>query len=149
MVVHLLTTEHEGHRITALPTDRVTRVEEHPPRATAFNKGPGPLFIGKGTDAILTDVLTQDGWATSEHTLATWRRTRTASEILAPLADRAWPYLHQVTPEQHNAGMTAACTAATRTAGPEGRLGASYRLYALVTQIGETRRDRPRVAHRP
>ena len=36
VVVQLLTTEHEGHRITASPADRVARVEEHPPHDRAL-----------------------------------------------------------------------------------------------------------------
>jgi hypothetical protein len=64
------------------------------------------------TDALLTDLLARCGWATHEHTLATWERTRTPSEVLAPLAGRVWPYLHQANPEQHAAGMAAAHWAA-------------------------------------
>jgi SAM-dependent methyltransferase len=108
-------------------------------RATAFASGPGPLFTGKGTDALLTDLLARRGWATHEHTLATWERTRTPCDVLAPLADRAWPYLHQANPEQHAAGMAAAHRAATHAAGPDGMLRCFHRLYlyALVTRIGD------------
>lgn len=106
-------------------------------RATAFANGPGPLFTGKGTDALLTDMLARSGWVTHEHTLASWKRTRTVSEVLAPIADRAWPYLHQAIPEQHAAGTAAAHRAATDAAGPDGRLYSSHRLYVLVTRIGD------------
>jgi ubiquinone/menaquinone biosynthesis C-methylase UbiE len=102
-------------------------------RQAAFADNPGPLIIGKGTDPLLTNLLTQRGWTTHEHTLAIWQHARTIDDLLAPLDARAWPYQHQATSTQHAAGMAAARQAA---AGLDGALAGTYRLYILVTAFG-------------
>jgi ubiquinone/menaquinone biosynthesis C-methylase UbiE len=118
------------------PTSLVDTAYRH----AAFADNPGPLIIGKGTDPLLTDLLAQRGWATHEHTLATWRHARTIDDLLAPLNARAWPYQHQATSTQHHAGMAAARQAATAAtaavAVADGVLTGTYRLYVLVTAIG-------------
>ncbi|GAA2254447.1 hypothetical protein GCM10010232_49430 [Streptomyces amakusaensis] len=83
-------------------------------RRAAFADGPRPLFHGKGTDRRVTDHLAALGRPTRIRTLAEFTQHRTAEQALDALADRAWPYQHQLTGPRHQHGMAAA----RRTAAP-------------------------------
>ncbi|MEV7928557.1 HAD family hydrolase [Kitasatospora sp. NPDC088779] len=77
-------------------------------RRAAFTDGPAPLITGKGTDHLITRHLADRGLATAETVLAQYTETRTPHQALNALAARAWPYQHQASEAQHEAGMAAA-----------------------------------------
>ncbi|WP_019061461.1 HAD-IA family hydrolase [Streptomyces prunicolor] len=85
-------------------------------RTAAFADGPLPLFQGKGTDQRVTAHLAVRGLDTTTRTLVTFARHREPAESVEALADRAWPYQHQLTDAAHERGMTAARAAAARVA---------------------------------
>ncbi|MFB7781418.1 HAD-IA family hydrolase [Streptomyces vinaceus] len=99
-------------------------------RQAAFADGLRPLFFGKGTDTRITDHLAARGRPTQDRTLAQFTQHRTAEQALAALADRAWPYQHQLTDPAHQDGMAAARQEAARL--PAG-VSVSYVLRALIT----------------
>ncbi|MFJ4774044.1 HAD-IA family hydrolase [Streptomyces uncialis] len=103
-------------------------------RRAAFADAPRPLFHGKGTDQRVTDHLAARGRPTQDRTLATFTQHRTAEQALDALADRAWPYQHQLTDPRHERGMSAARQTAAHV--PKG-LAVPYTLRALITPAGK------------
>ncbi|WP_237549951.1 class I SAM-dependent methyltransferase, partial [Streptomyces sp. SID1034] len=103
----------------------------------AFADGPYPLFYGKGTDQRVSDHLAARGRPTQDLTLAEFTQDRTAEQALDALADRAWPYQHQLTDPRHQAGLKAARQAAAH--GPDGA-GVPYTLRALITPADQEAR---------
>ncbi|MFJ5045560.1 HAD-IA family hydrolase [Streptomyces anulatus] len=99
-------------------------------RRAAFADGPGPLFFGKGTDQRITDHLASAGRPTQDLTLAEFTQHRTAEQALGALADRAWPYQHQLTDPAHQDGMAAARQEAARL---PASVSVPYVLRALIT----------------
>ncbi|MFE2850119.1 HAD-IA family hydrolase [Streptomyces lavendulae] len=99
-------------------------------RLAAFADGPRPLFFGKGTDQRITAHLAARGRPTQDRTLAQFTQHRTGEHALAALADRAWPYQHQLTEPAHQDGMTAARQEAARL---PASLPVRYLLRALIT----------------
>ncbi|MGW1234702.1 HAD-IA family hydrolase [Streptomyces californicus] len=99
-------------------------------RRAAFADGPRPLFFGKGTDQRITDHLAARGHPTQDRTLAEYTQHRTAEQSLGALADRAWPYQHQLTDPAHQDGMSAARQEA---GGLPASLSVPYVLRALIT----------------
>jgi putative hydrolase of the HAD superfamily len=99
-------------------------------RRAAFADGPRPLFFGKGTDQRITDHLAARGRPTQDRTLATFTQHRTAEQALGALADRAWPYQHQLTEPAHRDGMAAARLEAARL---PASASVPYVLRALIT----------------
>ncbi|WP_327258155.1 HAD-IA family hydrolase [Streptomyces sp. NBC_01244] len=99
-------------------------------RQAAFADGPRPLFFGKGTDQRITAHLAARGRPTQNRTLAEFIQHRTVEQALAALADRAWPYQHQLTDPAHQDGMAAARQEAARL--PKS-VSVPYVLRALIT----------------
>ncbi|MDQ1031458.1 HAD superfamily hydrolase (TIGR01509 family) [Streptomyces umbrinus] len=99
-------------------------------RTAAFADGPLPLFQGKGTDQRVTAHLAGRGLGTDTRTLVVFTRHRTPVEGVEALADRAWPYQHQLADSAHERGMTAARAAAARAAET---VPVEYVLRALIT----------------
>jgi ubiquinone/menaquinone biosynthesis C-methylase UbiE len=101
-------------------------------RTTAFADGPRPLFYGKGTDQRITDHLADRGLPTQTGTLAVFTHRRTPRQALDALADRAWPYQHQLTNTEHERGMAAAHQAAAELADA---VTVEYALRTLITTL--------------
>ncbi|MEV8100970.1 HAD-IA family hydrolase [Streptomyces sp. NPDC088135] len=99
-------------------------------RQAAFADGPRPLFFGKGTDQRITEHLATLRRPTQSRTLAEFTQHHTVEQALGALADRAWPYQHQLTDPAHQRGMTAARQEAAHL--PEG-VSVPYLLRALIT----------------
>lgn len=99
-------------------------------RKAAFEGGPLPLFFGKGTDQRVTEHLATRGRPTQTRLLAEFTEDRTPQQALDALADRAWPYQHQLTDARHERGMKAASRAAARM---PAATAVGYRLRALIT----------------
>ncbi|MGW2492793.1 HAD-IA family hydrolase [Streptomyces sp. NPDC001606] len=99
-------------------------------RRAAFADGPRPLFFGKGTDQRITDHLAARGRPTQDRTLAEFTQHRSAEQALGALADRAWPYQHQLTEPAHRNGMAAARQEAARL---PASVSVPYVLRALIT----------------
>ncbi|MEV7885146.1 HAD-IA family hydrolase [Streptomyces sp. NPDC002817] len=96
----------------------------------AFADGPLPLFQGKGTDQRVTAHLADRGLDTDTHTLVVFTRHRTPAESVEALADRAWPYQHQLSDSAHERGMSAARAAAAHAAET---VPVEYVLRALIS----------------
>ncbi|MFF5969918.1 class I SAM-dependent methyltransferase [Streptomyces sp. NPDC012769] len=99
-------------------------------RRAAFADGPRPLFFGKGTDQRITAHLAARRRPTQDRTLAEFNQNRTAEQALGALADRAWPYQHQLTDPAHRDGMAAARQEAARL---PASVSVPYVLRALIT----------------
>ncbi|MFI2415096.1 HAD-IA family hydrolase [Streptomyces sp. NPDC018947] len=99
-------------------------------RRAAFADGPRPLFFGKGTDQRITAHLAAFGRPTQDRTLADFTQHRTAEQALGALADRAWPYQHQLTEPAHRDGLAAARQEAARL---PASVSVPYVLRALIT----------------
>ncbi|WP_440580974.1 HAD-IA family hydrolase [Streptomyces sp. PT19] len=99
-------------------------------RRAAFADGPRPLFFGKGTDQRITNHLAARGRPTQDRTLAEFTQHRTAEQALGALADRAWPYQHQLTEPAHRNGMAAARQEAAHL---PASVSVPYVLRALIT----------------
>ncbi|MFF1678421.1 HAD-IA family hydrolase [Streptomyces sp. NPDC058256] len=99
-------------------------------RTAAFGDGKLPLFYGKGTDQRVTAHFAARALLTETRTLAVFTRQRTSGQVLEALADRAWPYQHQLTDTEHERGMAAARLAAAESADA---VPVEYVLLALLT----------------
>ncbi|MFG1879587.1 HAD-IA family hydrolase [Sphaerisporangium sp. NPDC049003] len=107
-------------------------------RTAAFRGRPMPLIYGKGTDQRITAHMSAQGLVTTVRELARFTARPTPAEVLSSLTDRAWPYQHRATPEQHAAGLAAAHHAARAI--PAGGVPVRYTLRALVTTTTEASR---------
>ncbi|MFJ8248559.1 HAD-IA family hydrolase [Streptomyces sp. NPDC094466] len=103
-------------------------------RRAAFADGPRPLFFGKGTDRRITDHLAARGRPTQDRPLAEFTQHSTAEQALGALADRAWPYQHQLTDPAHRDGMGAARQEAARL---PASVSVPYVLRALITPVDQ------------